>query len=215
MKYRNQSVVSLLIILFVAVVIIKGCATTGIERSDKATTTMQTVDNDIKLIAVQLDATGSSLDELTKPGQSDIRKAFDLYTNNVSKIVTMQKDFSKHADEMKSRGKEYFAEWQKDGSKYQNQQIQELSEQRRIELSEIYAGIARSSIGVKEAFATYVSDIKEIQKYLSNDLTPKGIEAIVPTSQKVVNDGNNLKYAIKDVQTSIDRARLEMAQRGK
>jgi hypothetical protein len=214
MKLRNQSAAFLFAMLLLAVISIAGCSSTGIQRSEKATTTMQTVDNDIKLAVVQLDATGESLNELTKPDQSDVRKAFDLYTDNVSKIEAMEKDFAKHADEMKARGKEYFEEWQKEGNEYKNPQIKKLSEQRRTELSDIYAGIAQSSIGVKDAFIAYVSDVKEIQSYLSNDLTSKGIEAIAPLSQKVVNDGANLKYTIKNVQTAIDNVRAAMAQSG-
>ena len=215
MKLRIQSATYLLSMLILAGISITACGTTGIERSTRATTTMQTVDGDIKLVAVQLDATGSSLDELTKPGQSDVRKAFDLYTENVLKMEKMEKAFNVHADEMKTRGKEYFEEWQKEGSQYKNQQIRDLSEQRRSDLSEIYSQIALNSVGVKSAFVAYVSDVKEIQIFLSNDLTPKGIEAIAPTSQKVVNDGSNLKIAIKNVQTAIDNARAEMAQSGK
>jgi outer membrane murein-binding lipoprotein Lpp len=214
MKLTNQSVAFLFMMLIVAVISIAGCSSTGIQRSKEATTTMQTMDNDIKLVVVQLDATKASLDELTRPGQSDVKKAFDLYTDNVSKIEEMEKDFAKHADEMQARGKDYFEEWQKEGNKYKNPQIQELSEQRRIQLGEIYGRIAENSIGVKAAFKTYVSDVKEIQIYVSNDLTPKGIEAIVPISSKVVNDGDNLKYAIKNVQTAIERARGEMSQGG-
>lgn len=67
---------------------------------------------------------------------------------------------------------------------------------------------------MKDAFKAYVSDVKEIQIYLSNDLTSKGIEAIAPTCRKVVIDGDNLKYAIKNIQTAIDRAREEMSQGG-
>jgi outer membrane murein-binding lipoprotein Lpp len=216
MKLIYHSVIIITItILFAAVIFIAGCSSTGIQRSEKATTTMKTMDSDIKLVAAQLDATGSSLDELTLSGQSDIRKAFDLYTDNVSKMEGMEKQFAKHADEMKSRGKEYFEEWQKQDGKYKNSQIQELSEQRRMELGDIYGKIAQNSIGVKEAFKAYVSDVKEIQLFLSNDLTTKGIAAIDPLSKKVVMDGESLKFAIKDVQTAIDKARSEMAQNGK
>ena len=200
--------------IIVALFSVAGCGSTGIERSNKASTTMQTVDSDIKLVAVQLDATGASLDELMKPGQTDVKKAFELYSGNVTKIEKMEKEFAKHSDEMKSRGKDYFTEWKKEGDAYKNPEIQALSEQRRVELGEIYGRIAASSVGVKDAFRTYVSDVKEIQMFLSNDLTPKGINAIAPTSNRVVGDGDRLKYAIKDVQTAIERAREEMAQRG-
>jgi hypothetical protein len=201
--------------LIVTVIGLVGCDSTGRQRSREATTTMQTMENDIKSVAVQLDVTGASLDELMRPGQSDVKKAFNLYTDNVSKIEKMEKDFAKHADEMKARGKDYFEEWQKEGDKYKNPQIQELSDQRRIELGEIYGKIAENSIGVRDAFKAYVSDAKEIQNYLSNDLTSKGIEAIAATARKVVDNGENLRLAIKNVQTAIEKARAEMIQSGR
>jgi hypothetical protein len=214
MKSPSRFTVARVAAIIVALFSAAGCASTGIERSNKATTTMQTMDSDIKLVAVQLDATGASLDELMKPGQSDVKKAFDLYSGNVSKIEKMEKDFAKHADEMQARGKDYFSEWKKEGNAYKNPEIQALSEQRREELGEIYGKIAENSVGVKNAFKTYVSDVKEIQMFLSNDLTAKGINAIAPTSNKVVGDGDNLKHAIKNVQAAIERARMEMAQSG-
>jgi outer membrane murein-binding lipoprotein Lpp len=215
MKRTTQSVALLLSMLIVTVIGLAGCDSTGRQRSREATTTMQTMENDIKSVAVQLDATGASLDELMRPGQSDVKKAFNLYTDNVSKIEKMEKDFAKHADEMKARGKDYFEEWQKEGDKYKNPQIQELSDQRRIELGEIYGKIAENSIGVRDAFKAYVSDAKEIQNYLSNDLTSKGIEAIAATARKVVDNGENLRLAIKNVQTAIEKARAEMIQSGR
>jgi hypothetical protein len=199
----------------VAIVVgVAGCSSTGIQRSEKATTTMQTMDNDIKGIVVQLDATGASLDELMRPGQSDVKKAFASCTDNISKIETMEKRFAIHADEMKDRGKDYFDEWQKEGNKYNNQQIRELSEKRRVELGEVYGKIAENSIAVKGPFKAYVSDVKDIQSYLSNDLTSKGVEAIAPISRKAVEDGEQLKLAIKNLQLSIERARAEMSQAG-
>lgn len=170
------------------------------------------MESDIKLVLVQLDATGASLDELTKPDNSDVQKAFYLYKDNVLKIGNMEKDFAKHTDEMNARGKDYFKEWEKEGDNYKNPRIQELSDERRMELSGIYGDIATNSIGVKDNFKAYVSDLKEIQTYLSNDLTPKGIESIASISGKVVQDGDNLKSAIQDIQAAIKNASLEMSQ---
>jgi hypothetical protein len=214
MKSSIQLVSYLVSAFVVATVGMTGCASTGIQRSEKATTTMQTMDKDIKQVVVQLDATGASLDELMRPGQSDVKKAFVSCTNNISKIEKMEQHFAIHADEMKDRGKDYFDEWQKEGNKYNNQQIRELSEKRRVELGEIYGKIAENSIRVKGPFKAYVSDVKEIQSYLSNDLTSKGVEAIAPISKKAVDDGEKLKLAIRDLQLAIERARSEMSQAG-
>ncbi|PAU94785.1 hypothetical protein CK503_04735 [Aliifodinibius salipaludis] len=172
------------------------------------------MDNDIQEASRQLDATGASLDELLRPGQTDIKQAFNAYSKNVEKMATMEKKFAKHAKQMKKQGINYFEEWKKEGTEYKNPSIQELSDQRRSEVKTIYDKIAENSIGVDESFKTHVSDLKEIQTFLSNDLTQKGITSISPTSDKVVRDGNNLKYEIQKLQTAIQNARTEMAQAG-
>ena len=212
MKRLNQLMLISLAIAITGAIGLAGCATTGMERSTKAQTSMTEMDSTIKLLLVQLDATGASLREIVKPDNSDVEKAFRLYTENVKKMEQMEKNFTRHADEMNARGKDYFKEWQKDGDKYKNQRIQQLSEQRRFELSRIYGEIASNSIGVKEGLNSYVSDLKEIQTYLSNDLTPKGIEAIAPLAREVARKGSQLKYELKDIQAAVNRANAAMAQ---
>ncbi len=172
------------------------------------------MDNDIQEASRQLDVTGASLDELMRTGQTDVKQAFQAYKDNVEKMETMEKKFAKHAEQMKAQGNNYFEEWKKEGSEYSNPEIQQLSNQRREELRKVYDKIAENSIGVDQAFKTYVSDVREIQTYLSNDLTTKGIAAIAPTSEKVVSDGDSLKYAIQKLQTAIQDVRAEMSQTG-
>jgi hypothetical protein len=201
-------------LLFATAILLAGCASTGMERSNDATTTMQTVDNDIKRISAQLDATGKSLDKLMMPGQPDVKEAFNAFSEDVVSIEKMEQSFSAHADEMQARGKDYFEEWQKEGDTYTNPSIQQLSDQRRSDLGTVYGRIATNSVGVKTAFHKYVSDVKEIHTYLSTDLTAKGIEAIAPISRNVVRDGEDLKYNINSVQTAIETARKEMAHNG-
>jgi hypothetical protein len=197
-----------------AAVLFVGCKTTGVQRSEKAGASMKTVERDINLAMTQMDATGSSLEELVKPGQSDVKKAFKKYSSNVDKMERQGKRLFEHADKMSAQGKEYFEEWRIQGNTYTNPQIQALSEQRRADLNAVFAGIPESSVGVKGAFKAYMTDIREVRTYLTTDLTPKGIESIAPTAQKAVSDGVDLKDAIKPVLSAIETARDEIAQGG-
>jgi hypothetical protein len=212
MEKLNQLVLISLAIAITAAIGMAGCATTGIERSAKTQTSMTEMDSNIKLLLVQLDATGASLRELVKPNNSDVEKAFYLFTENVSELEEMEENFTKHADEMNARGTDYFEEWQSEGDIYKNPRIQQLSEQRRHELTRIYEEIATNSIGVKEGLNSYVSDLREIQRYLSNDLTPKGIAAIKPLAREITGKGRDLNYEIKEVQAAVNRAKASMAQ---
>ncbi|WP_441000120.1 DUF2959 family protein [Fodinibius sp. SL11] len=214
MKLINKTIIPSLALFIIAVFGIAGCASTGMQRSQDTRTTMETMDNDIKSASLQLDATGASLDNLMRSDQTDVKQAFDSYKENVATMEAIEKKFAKHAEQMKAKGNDYFEEWKKEGSEYKNPEIQRLSNERRAALREVYGKIAENSIGVSEAFKMYVSDVKEIQTYLSNDLTPKGIKAIAPTSTKVVSDGDHLKQAIQNVQIAIQNARAEMSQSG-
>jgi len=196
-------------IILGAVTFLTGCATTGIDRAEKTTDSMQAVEGDYLKTSEQIDVTRVSLENLLKPDQSDLRKNYDEYTENVTKMEKLGKQLDRHSEKMRARGNEYFTEWE---TSYTNPEIRELSERRRIEMREVYAKIPEASIGVRGALKSYLTDIKEIQMYLSYDLTPVGIEAIRPTAQKAVVDGDNVKEAINPVLAAIYQVKTEMPQ---
>ena len=212
-RFNKQG--NLLAILFVALTFtVAACSSTGIQRSEDLQSSLETVDNDIKLIVVQIDAIGASLDQLTRPGQSDVRSAFDVYSENVSKIEDMEENFSKNANKMTTDGETYFDNWDKNGDTYDNVELQRSSDERRAELGRTYDRIGQNSQGVKEAFKVYVSDVTEIEEYLSNDLTTRGIESIESLSNQTVRNGNQLKRELENLQSAIEAARSEMRQSG-
>lgn len=200
------------VVLLVSLPVLAGCTSSGMERSESTTVTMLTVESDIQRIVKQIDATGLSLDNLLNLNQSDTKKAFDRFTTNVDLMESLEKSFNRHAEEMQARGKEYFSEWKKEGAQYSNKEIQNLSDQRRNDLSAVYGRIAGNSTGVKVAFRSYVSDLQQIRTYLSTDLTSKGLDSIGDVTRRVVRDGSDLKYAIQDMQSAIETAKMEMSQ---
>ncbi len=212
MDLRKKANLFLLSALLLAFIGITGCNSTNMERSNAARISLQTMDSDIQSTIRQLDDTGKSLDNLMSVSQSDLNKVFDTYSDNVLQIASIEKKFARHAAEMTSRGTDYFEEWQKEGTEYKNPGIQQLSDQRRSVLGKTYDTIAENSIGVNEALKAYVSDVKEIQVFLSNDLTAKGISAIAPICQKVISEGDTLMLALENVQIAIQGARKEMSQ---
>ncbi|MBN2299404.1 MAG: DUF2959 family protein [Deltaproteobacteria bacterium] len=214
MKLRTKPGVVFSTMILGVIMSLTGCAMTGMQRSAKTDTTMEKVEQDYNEAVAQVEVTGASLGDLVKLGQSDVKEAFEKYSDNVDKMEDLGKRLFKHADNMNSQGKDYFAEWRKQGNTYTNPQIQALSEQRRADLSAVFAKISEASVGVKGVFKAYLSDIREIQTYLSNDLTPKGVEAIIPTAETALKDGESLKDAIIPVLSAIGSARAELTQGG-
>ena len=113
-------------------------------------------------------------------------------------------------DEMKAQSKEYFGEWEKQNNTYTNTEIRELSEERRNSLAAVYARVPEAASGVRGAYFDYLKDLKEIQMYLSNDLTPKGITSITPVALKSAQHKDDLKASLRPVIVALDEIKSEM-----
>jgi chaperonin cofactor prefoldin len=210
MEIRKNTMALLATLLLGAFAFMSGCATTGMDRSVKASNSIQDVDKEIRKLIVQIDVTNISLDTLMNSATPDLKKNFDAYSDNVNKLDKQGKLEMKRMDEMKLRSKEYFAEWEKQGNTYTNSEIRELSEERRNELAAIYAQVPEAAVGVRGALFDYVKDLKEIQMYLSNDLTPKGIETITPVVDKTKLHMETLKSSFRPVIKALDEIKSEL-----
>ena len=210
MKIRKHLLAFFAMLLLGTSTIMGGCTTTGMDRSVKTSNSIRDVDTEIRKMMVQIDVTAASLDSLVMPGQSNLKKSFDTYSDNVAKLDSEGKRVLKRTDEMKSNSKEYFGEWEKQGDAFTNAEIRELSTERRNKLAESYARVPAASSGIKGTYNAYLTDLKEIQKFLSTDLTPKGIEAITPVAQKSVQDLDALKASLVPVITALDEIKGEL-----
>jgi hypothetical protein len=195
-------------VVLVFILVLSGCATSGRERATETTTSMRAVEYDYQQALVQIDETNASLEDLVRPQQADTKKAFNAYTKNVTEMEKLGQQLAIHTEKMRTQSADYLEEWE---NSYTNPEIRALSEQRRVEMRQIYATIPEVSVGVKGALQAYLTDIKEIQLYLANDLTPRGIDAIRPVARRAVVDGDNLKENINPVLSTFARIRAAAA----
>jgi len=210
MKLRNFSLACGTLILLGTAAFLGGCATTGMDRSAKASNSIQNENQEIRKLIVQIDLTGSALDSLMVAGAPDLEKPFDAYTKNLEKLDGAGKRTIKRMEEMKERNKDYFAEWEKQGDNYTDPEIRALSDERRGNLAAIYARIPEAGMGIKGAYHAYLTDLKEIQRFLSTDLTPKGLEAITSVANKTIQDREALKVSFGPLLAALDAAQSEM-----
>jgi hypothetical protein len=210
MELRKHSLAFCTLILLGTAAFLGGCATTGMDRSEKTSNSIRDVDSEIRKMVVQIDVTAASLDALVAPGQQDVKKAFKTYSQELDKFEHEGKRTLKRIDEMRAHSKEYFDEWEKQGNEYKNPEIRELSEERRIKLAEIYARVPAAGAGIKVAYTAYLTNLKEIQVYLSNDLTPQGLTTIDPVVKKAVQDKEVLKTSVQPLLGAMDEIKAEL-----
>jgi hypothetical protein len=210
MKIRNHSLAIFTTLLLSTASLLGGCATTGMDRSVKTSNSIRDVDSEIRKISVQIDVTANSLDSLVNAGNPDLKKSFNSYSDNLDKLDHDGKRVLKRLDEMKEHSKEYFAEWDKQGSAYTNPELSALSEERRSKLAEIYARVPAAGAGVKSSYHAYMNNLMEIRSFLSNDLTPKGVETVTPIAKRAVLNMEVLKSSLQPVLTALGEIKAEL-----
>lgn len=215
MKLKNHSLAFIALLLLGTAAFLGGCATTGMDRSVKTSNSIKDVDSEIRKMIIQIDVTAASLDSLVSAGQPDLKKSFDTYSKNLKNLDSEGKKVIKRTEEMKAHSKEYFAEWEKQGEAFTNPEIRELSAERRIKLAEIYARVPAAGAGINRTYHAYLTDLQEIQKYLSTDLTTNGVVAINPVAKRSVQDLDALKISLQPVLTALDEIKSELYSSGK
>ena len=83
----------------------------------------------------------------------------------------------KRGQDMRTQGEAYFAEWQKELAQVKNPEIQKLASERQARLKESFDNIRNVAEPLRTQFDPWLSDLKDLQKYLGNDLTISGVDA--------------------------------------
>jgi hypothetical protein len=183
----------------------------GTERAEAASITMELVENDIRLLVIQISTTNSALQTLIQSEQVDIEKAYIGYVATFDATKDTAIRFFAHSEKQDQQIRSYFDEWQTQANSYDNPEVQALSEQRRVELSAVNASIAEANVGVMGSLNEYITTTNEIKTYFSTDLTTKGVAAIVPVAQSAIVNGIYLRSSLENLYSSIATLRSELS----
>ena len=97
---------------------------------------------------------------------------------------------------MADEGKEFVAKWDEQIAQINNEDIKTRSQARRAEVTEKLQAIKRSYAETEVAFRPFLSELRDVQKFLSVDLTPGGLTAINPSVTKAKANAVPLKQAL-------------------
>lgn len=175
----------------------------GYKLADKAGASIAEFRDEIVDVKKEVDATLASLDKIVAQATVDPRKAFKEFDKNVPRIDSAATKAKKRATEMKGRGKEYFDKWEKELASVNDPDIRKLAEERKVKLQAVFANIKNSMEPVRDEFNAWLASLKDLQKYLANDLTVGGIDAAKDLIAKSKSEG-------RAVQQNLDKVIAEM-----
>jgi hypothetical protein len=147
-----------------------------------------------------IDDTTKSLDALVGAQPADIKPRFEAYTKSLAALDEQAKVVRAEAEKMKASGDAFFKEWETDAAAT-------VSPERRAELSAAYAKIKEDMAVAGEAFTPFLASLKDIQSYLSLDLSLKGINSVAEIVKTAKGNGAQVKSHIESVITQVNSVR--------
>jgi hypothetical protein len=198
---------------FMAVLLlVTGCATSAPDRSARAASSLEVMQQNSSKARGQIDSVLSSLDVLLNADPEGLRKAYNHYDGDVKKMNEYAAAIRENDADLRKNGKTYLNQWQKDASSVTNPELRALAEQRQNEIAYKTGNMRTTITAASMSFADFLRDISDIHKVIGNDLTPTGQASVKNTSlaQSVRREGAEVKSAIQTAEQSIADVRAQI-----
>jgi hypothetical protein len=201
-----------------AVVFLTGCGTTsGYKQADKTGAGIAEFRDEIVKGKNAIDATMTSLSGIAASANTDPRKPFEQYAKDVANLESIAVKIRKRSQDMQQQGQAYFKQWEQQMAEVNNPEIRNLAQQRKAKLQETFESIRKYTEPLKAQFDPWMSNLKDLQKYLGNDLTVAGVDAAKSLFLETQNEGLEVQKSMDGLVAELNTvaAALTPAKAGK
>jgi hypothetical protein len=163
----------------------------------------------------QLKATLSALTALTKQTQGDLRPAFDAFSAEVPRTEAAAASTRTRLQWMRGDGLSYFTSWQNTINDIANESLRKKAQKRLDAVKKSYDKVEASFQVAGEKFKPFLSDLTDIQKMLSTDVTPGGVKAVKGTVKSANWDHQFVDKAIKSALKEMGKMEQSLSSEAK
>jgi DUF2959 family protein len=191
-----------------------GADSSGQKGKAKAVEKMSEFRAGLEGISNQIDVTLGALTKVADTAASDPRPAFTEFCKAHDTMAGMIKDIRSEAQDLQKNSQKLFDAWQKQMGTMTNPDIKAKAEERKAALMGFFDKVKASMQAGKDAGGPFASDLKDIRTYLTNDLTPAGINMMKDTIAKANTNGGTVKSSIGEVLAAVDAFKAEISPTG-
>ena len=189
MKTKSMKLIALVTTTLATAALFTGCATSGYQQADKTGAGIASFREEIAKAKLAVDDTVKSLGQVAVTANTNPRDAFKQYSRSLANLEATADKAKKRSAEVKAQGQTYFANWEKELAQLNNPEIKNLAVQQKAKLQAAFDSIRKVAEPLKTQFDPWLSDLKDLQKYLSNDLTISGVDAAKGMFSKTQTEG--------------------------
>jgi hypothetical protein len=185
------------------------CQTSGNQKADSTAMHMDELRSAVNSMKEKVTAAATSLAEVVQKGETDPKPAFDKYKKDVEAVVSGFSRTESNLKSMRAEGQSYFAEWEKQAATITDPDLKKSAEERRARLQKAVEAVSSAMEAAGAEIKPYMASIKDVQTYLSNDLTPSGVESVEGKSKQIRKDADSICEKLDDVVEAVEKGAPE------
>ena len=196
MKHRRLApLLATCLVLAGALAVSPGCASSSDAK--------QTVDSmgdfglEVAKVKDSIDNATRSLETVAGSQPGEINANVQAYSKAVAALDKQAKVVRGRAEEMRSKGDEFFKEWEPEN----------VSADRRVQLTASYAKIKQDMTVAKDEFTPFLAALKDVEGYLKVDPSVKGVDSVGALVDKAKDIGARVKSRIDAVLSQVNSVR--------
>ncbi len=197
-----------------AAVFAAGCGSSGYQKKEDAGDSMSALKEELNKTKRQIDTTHGALQALVAGAGQDLKPGFQRYSSEVDALEGQIATSRSAAERMRARAAAYLDAWQEDSQKFTSEKYRNLSEERRNKSKMSFEKMSAAVDAAQAASDPLLSDSKDIRRFLGNDLTAGGVQAVADGIKRVGAEGDAVKSRIDGVLGEIDRVKAEFSSGG-
>jgi chromosome segregation ATPase len=213
-KRRSALSVVAIVSAFVSVL---GCAsdsggekTPGEQRAGAAVTGLKETRTELAAGRAQIDKTVAAMNAL-RDGQGQLPAKFATFNAEVKKTEEHAAKTRARAADMRARAGEYQSKWRQEAGKIDDPALRAAANARAEQVRERYDGITTKANEARAAYEPFMKQLKGVQTYLSNDLTPAGVKSAGDVFDRATADGKTVSEKISAVIAELDSVASDLA----
>jgi predicted nucleic acid-binding Zn-ribbon protein len=182
------------------------CQAAGHTRVDATSDRLLELRASVEGLKEQVTQTATSLAAVVEQADEDPTAAFKEYSKDVKAVDSGYTRARSRLDSAQGEADKLFETWTKNASLISDPDLRAISERRRDELKEELDGVVGKMDAAVSDLEAFVTTAKDLQVYLSQDLTPKGIRAIAEKSRNQTKAARSVVDQLDEVMEAAERA---------
>jgi len=164
---------------------------------------MQDTADDLKSMSDHLTKTMNSLRSLSTAKGDNLKDAFGDFDKAISNLEAKTDNVRKRATEMRAKGKDYFAAWQKEAAAIQNPELRKASESRREAMLAANDNLTRSMTEGRGLIVTLMGDLQDLRNFIGSDLTESAVTSAQDLFATTQADAKRVEASVAGVQKQL------------